>query len=120
MKNLKTWKGFSCVRSDATKEGAQITDIYFTCDFKRNFAEIGAFKNINVHLTYRYDTSVEETGIFQVAITQHHGITFDRIYDGEKKIKNFLSTDQEQIFNKFKEFFAEDDFLNRYFSKAFD
>ena len=122
MADLKTWKGFSCVRSDVTKEGASIKDMFFTCDFKRNFAEIGAFKSINVHLTYSYNKSNidDQTGVFQIAITQFHDVTYDRVFNSKKQIEGFISTDQEQIFNEFKKIFSEEDFLNRYFAKAFE
>lgn len=122
MTELKTWKNWSCCRSDMDRDGARIKDVYFTCDFKRDFSEIGIFKNINIHLTYGYqkDAFNSDTAIFQIAVTQHHDVTFDRIYDGEKKIKGFICTDKDKIFEEFKKIFKEDSFLNRHFSKAFE
>ena len=122
MADLKTWKDWSCYRSDMDKDGARASDVYFTCDFKRNFAEISIFKNINIHLTYGYykTNADDDTGTFQIAITQHNDVTFDRIYDGEKKVKGFICTDKDKIFEEIKKIFKEDSFLKHHFTEAFE
>lgn len=122
MEITKTWKGWSCYRSDMDKEGASIKDMYFTCDFKRSFSEINSFKSITIYLKYSYNKSNidDKTSIFQIAITQFHDVLFDRIFDSKKVIEDFLTTDQKQIFDEFKKIFKEDSFLKEFFAEAFE